>query len=87
MRNSVGRLGHPETTTLREPVRPGTKRDPRLRVLGSRQTRSFLALTRGVRTPGFLDDAANQRAARVAEMGAGWRIGLALFCSAQICLL
>src|SRR5215469_8476822 len=69
MRNSVGRLGHPETITLSEPVRPGRKRDPRPRVLGSRQTRSFLASTRGVRIPGFLDDAANQRAARVAEIG------------------
>src|SRR5215469_15693561 len=84
MRNSVGRLGHPETITLSEPVRPGRKRDPRPRVLGSRQTRSFLASTRGVRIPGFLDDAANQRAARVAEIGRRVAIGLASFYSAQI---
>ena len=55
---------HPERTRA-----PWQKRDPRPRVLGSRQTRSFLASTRGVRIPGFLGDAASQRAARVAGIG------------------
>jgi len=35
MRNSVGRLGHPETTTSERTRAPWQKRDPRPRVLGS----------------------------------------------------
>jgi hypothetical protein len=83
IRNSVGRLGHPEKTTPERTRAPWQKRDPRPRVLGSQQTRSFLASTRGVRLPRFLGDAAHQRVARVAEIGR-WVAGSSLRYSVRL---
>jgi hypothetical protein len=68
MRSSAARQGIRKRRGSLEPGRG---------VFGSRQTRSFLASTRGVRIPGFLGDAADQRVARVAEIGR-WVAGLGL---------
>src|SRR6266699_5039926 len=72
-----GPSGHPETPRVERTRTPWDKLEPGRGVFGSRQTRSFLASTRGVRIPGFLGDAANQRVARVAEIGR-WVAGLGL---------
>ncbi len=61
--------GDPEMPQVERTRTPWDKLEPGRGVFGSRQTRSFLASTRGVRIPGFLGDAANQRMARVAEIG------------------
>jgi hypothetical protein len=87
MSNSVGRLGHPGTTILSEPVRPGRSAiaDRACSGPGRRGRFWYRRVACASRDLWATLPISGWRGSP--KSGAGWRIGLASFCSAQIGLL
>jgi hypothetical protein len=84
MRNSVGRLGHPETTTLSEPVRPGRCAIPDRACSGPGRRGRFWHRRAVCAYRDFWTTLPISERRGSPKSGAGSRIGLASFCSTQI---
>jgi hypothetical protein len=82
-----GPSGHPETPRVERTRTPWDKLEPGRGVFGSRQTRSFWASTCGVRIRDFWATLPISEWRGSPKSGAGPRIVLASFCSAQVGLL